>query len=337
MKRAHAVLVSLLVCFSVLALIGVQVWWSKQPWSQHDSNIILQPNSNITYVNIRALASALTPDAGNPLFKDPDSTLERHWVGTATYWNGLYYWFVISRARSGSTGMTGDIRLATSNDTKTWTWQGVVYKPPGLGKVEAHGLVWFKDRWIMSTARSPDGQTPWRSGKLESTDLLTWSNDVEIFDVGEEGAWDDSYATDPRSVVWDGKIFTYYIEGAGAGYPVSRPRQVGLAISEDGDTWVKHDGPVLCFGAEGSWDEISCNLRSVNIINNQIVLTLVGKDAVNQWNDETNTFYAYSEDGVNFVKVYEKIDNELWNLFQNGTEITSLGGFNDGWGRYYSR
>ncbi len=72
-------------------------------------------------------------------------------------------------------------------------------------------------------------------------DGVTWSDHPgnPILTPGEPGSFDSRHAVDPASVEWNGKVYLYY-SALGDG-----PDSLGLAISEDGFTFIKQEKPVL--------------------------------------------------------------------------------------------
>lgn len=72
-------------------------------------------------------------------------------------------------------------------------------------------------------------------------DGFTWDEIFEkpIIDVGPKNSFDCNHVTDPASILVDGKVYLYY-SGLGNGED-----SIGLAISDDGFSFVKYNKPIL--------------------------------------------------------------------------------------------
>lgn len=137
----------------------------------------------------------------------------------------------------------------TSQDGYTWTDEtgGPVFGSPMVPYIGEHtaalasgGFVQDDGTWVMffwtfanttvqgfigrATAPAPQGP---------------WTVDPEpVLSPGAEGEWDERRVSRPTVVEADGRYLMYY-EGINRGLSGS----IGLAISDDGVTWTKHDDP----------------------------------------------------------------------------------------------
>lgn len=78
-------------------------------------------------------------------------------------------------------------------------------------------------------------------------DLANWQRHGPLFDVGAAGSFDASWCVLPHVVkIAEGRWHLYYTGNAGRGAGLSAFPGIGLATSEDGKTWTRHEGnPIL--------------------------------------------------------------------------------------------
>jgi len=92
----------------------------------------------------------------------------------------------------------------------------------------------------------------------------SWTRDVEgpVLSLGEAGAFDDTHVLSPCVAVVEGRYLLWYAGSQGA--VADRVYRLGLAESDDGRTFRKHDaGPVLQF-ADGRRSIVTPTLLSDN-------------------------------------------------------------------------
>ena len=92
--------------------------------------------------------------------------------------------------------------------------------------------------------------TLYKSGLATSHDGIAWTrHDGNPILTPESDTWESVSSNCPRVMVRDGIFYMFY-----AGFD-GTTRQIGLANSTDGKTWVKFPGnPVLAPGETGAWD-----------------------------------------------------------------------------------
>lgn len=96
------------------------------------------------------------------------------------------------------------------------------YRGQGDGKHDQMGLAW-------SEADDFDGVN-WKH--YDGNPIIKVSNNRDAFD--------SRHILDPGSVVIDGKVFLYY-----SGHSYDKPACLGLAVSDDGFNFKKHEKPVI--------------------------------------------------------------------------------------------
>jgi len=76
--------------------------------------------------------------------------------------------------------------------------------------------------------------------------------------AGKPGEFDSDNAQHPSIVVNDNQYHMWY-----SGYGGGNGSRVGYAVSDDGISWIRHDGPVLQTGTGDDWDNYSVQGTSV--------------------------------------------------------------------------
>jgi hypothetical protein len=125
-------------------------------------------------------------------------------------------------------------------------WPQVIPWEDGTWRMYYHGMD-FKQRYTMGWAESEDG--------------LNWEKRGPLLGPGEPGAFDDLGVATRHIIKLNGQ-WTMFYEGCGdIGSRTQVNRQIGLAVSEDGLTWSRVEGPepngsILAQSAENSglWD-----------------------------------------------------------------------------------
>ena len=212
--------------------------------------------------------SVLQPRQGfwDSLFVDP---------GAVIYHGGLFYMFYNGIAAYPSQAGVG---FATSTDGVTWvretdeplfTGESLDYLQVSL--FVSSGMVSDDGTWVLyfytqgrddvtrsgviGMATAPEPRGPWTL------------SEHPVLDVGPEGSW-DSFAVLNPSVVETADGYLMYYDGSRGDLNSERDRMIGLATSEDGATWTKHDDPattkppyarsdpLLVAGRAGDWDEL---------------------------------------------------------------------------------
>jgi predicted GH43/DUF377 family glycosyl hydrolase len=193
----------------------------------------------------------------------------------------------------GHDGVNARSGLAISEDGITFVKHGVVI-PLGAGgefdDVFAYAPAILErdgQMWVYYTGF--DGATV-RTGLAISEDGITFVKQGVVIPLGAGGEFDDVMTYYPAILERDGQIWMYY-----AGYDGGNLR-IGLAISEDGITFVKH-GVVIPLGASGEFDDVYTYFPAVLERDGQIWMYYAGLDGAT-----VRTGLAISEDGITFVK-----------------------------------
>lgn len=104
-------------------------------------------------------------------------------------------------------------------------------------------LLRWGDRWLNFYVGKADGKdsigVAWQA--VDGFDGVSWTDypSNPVLAPGAPGGFDSRHIVDPASVEWEGKIHLYY-SALGDG-----PDSLGLAISDDGIQFEKHDQPLL--------------------------------------------------------------------------------------------
>lgn len=203
--------------------------------------------------------------AGTWLLRDPElrgpQTLRRH--------SGRYWMFYGSYDQPGYEAGYGCLCAATSVDLRHWE------KWPGNPLLAPHdGLPWEQGTLYKScVVPAPDGTFrmfynaknlntgPWveETGFAISTDLMYWTrhDGNPVLRLGDEGAWDSRFCSDPCVCRFDETWVMFYF-GLGPAHA-----QDGVAFSDDLMIWTKWPEPILRVGEPGALDSLHAHKPSV--------------------------------------------------------------------------
>jgi len=134
-------------------------------------------------------------------------------------------------------------------------------------------------------------------GYAYSADGINWTkNPTQVLQIGSSTSWEGAFIEGP-SVLKDGGIYKMWY----AGYSLMDGKvNIGYATSLDGIVWIKHiSNPVLTTSA-GSWDSIYVQDPHVIKIGSTYHMWYGGVDQGANYGQQTG--YAYSNDGINWVK-----------------------------------
>ncbi len=150
-------------------------------------------------------------------------------------------------------------------------------------------LVFRDGRYIMLYSGF-DGRV-WRTGPASSKDGRHWEKlPGPVLEPSDSG-WDSEYIAANGSVLLRNGKFYYWYQGG-------RTARIGLATSEDGRKWSKHQGPVLEPGPPGSWDSKAVADPYVLSCGDDLFLYYLGQDR----SDTQRLGVASSRDGIRWTK-----------------------------------
>ena len=161
-------------------------------------------------------------------------------------------------------------------------WDADRVADPEVIKVGDEWRIYYSGRPERSigVATSPDG-------------LVDWSKRAEnpVLTPGASGSWDSSTAERPSVIKLGGKYYMWYTGSDGS------TSQIGLATSDDGISWTKHDSnPVLTPNSSG-WDSSHVYSQGVLYEGGTVYLFYTAKGSSSE-----QIGYATSADGVNWSK-----------------------------------
>jgi len=152
-------------------------------------------------------------------------------------------------------------------------------------------------------------------GLATSTDGINWTklSSNPVFPKGPSGAFDADHVDYASVIFYNNKYWMWYA-GWNAGV-----RQIGLATSTDGLSWIRHSGnPVLTVGGSGAWDAQSVFAPYV----------IFDGKSFKMWYHGTGSFvqaagFAESADGINWTKhpsnpVLPPIPTSTWESYTIG-------------------
>jgi len=121
---------------------------------------------------------------------------------------------------------------------------------------------------------------------------------------GDDGEWDDLSVRNPYVIADDGG-YRMYFAGDSGDRDAHPDRQIGMATSDDGETWTKHRDPVFTFGAEGAWDEIRTYEPVVLATDGGYVMFYASNRVYQSEVRRTYMYgYAASGDGINWERPF---------------------------------
>lgn len=168
------------------------------------------------------------------------------------------------------------------------SWDGTSVYNPNVIFAEGEYKMWY----------TGDGGN-FNIGHAVSSDGINWIKEESnpVFRTGPSGSWDGQFVSG-TAVIYEDGLYKMWYEG---NQFFDRARsQIGYATSEDGITWEKSElNPIISFGTEGEWDDISVKAMSV----------IADEDGYKMWFSgrggtpvKSQIGYATSTDGINWTK-----------------------------------
>lgn len=134
-----------------------------------------------------------------------------------------------------------------------------------------------------------------------TTDGLSWQPNPfnPVLREGPAGRWDSGHIETPCVISNSGEFWLYYAATPDSAANDGAYLKIGLATSQDGETWIRHTGnPMLERGLPGSWEERQIESPCVIKTDSLFYLWYTGIDAA--W--KIHVGLATSIDGVNWQK-----------------------------------
>jgi predicted GH43/DUF377 family glycosyl hydrolase len=178
--------------------------------------------------------------------------------GTLKKVNGKFVGTYHAYPKAGYESGAAVIGLCFSEDFHHWEAGPVVLRPETGAEWERGGLYksWlmeYESRYYLFYNAKNHTEPPWieQTGVAISTDLINWEryHANPIVKVGEKGAFDDLFASDPAVYRYEDYWALFYFGNSTDGYA-----RDGVAISPDLFHWDKIDKILIDVGAPGSID-----------------------------------------------------------------------------------
>lgn len=245
-------------------------------------------------------------------FMDPGGIVEHDGV-LHMFYNGIERW--PGEVHVGRATSTDGVTWTRTSDDWIYTAADVAWVPVTMFVSSA--IVLADGTWALYfyTVVSPGTATGNEIGMATApgADGPWTTSPGPVLTVGPVGAWDEVAVTNPSVVEVDGRYLMYY-DGNRGDDPGRGDRSIGLAYSDDGRTWVKHDDPattgallaesdpVLAAGVE-EWD--STRVFDANVVHDGsgFVMTYL-THRPDQRNARVDYVFgvATSDDGVHWTK-----------------------------------
>ena len=206
------------------------------------------------------------------------------------------------------------VGYATSSDGKRWEKQSSEWLFSGENLDWSETSIFVHDAMVLDDGTwavyfsSVASSTNFASGVIGMATAPNaagpWKVIAEpILETGPEGSWDEDGVVDPSIVRVGDQLWMYY-DGNLRGR-----RAIGLAISEDGFSWTKHDDPetedvsdpLLVAGEDGDWDDTGVYDPQVVVTDEGFVMSyFVRRPGTSAPVYEAGL--AYSDDGLAWEK-----------------------------------
>lgn len=227
--------------------------------------------------------------------------------------NGQYYNYY-----SGYDGEVWRTGLAISENGESWT---KIENNPILdirkdewdnSYIAANGsAVCFKGKvyYFYHGTNAENGKAEIGLAISENGEFFDFRTDEPVLKVGMGASWDASGVADPYVIVFDDKLYMYYL-----GMDEFGVQKLGVAVSSDGMVWNKYErNPIMDVGVSGSFDEKGLGEPSVIYNAPYFWMLYTGRNAIEQ----RNIGIGVSLDGINWKKLnYEGIidlQDNSWN------------------------
>lgn len=179
--------------------------------------------------------------------------------------------------------------------TVRWEWElrpdPVLSRGTGWDSVDALNPSIVRSGGEFVNAYSGYDGRAWHTGIARSADGFSWSREGRILSP-DAATWEGDYiASNGSALEVNGNWFYWYQGG--------RVPQIGLATSPDGRNWTRHGPPVLETGPRGSWDERGVADPYVIRIGDTFYMYFLGQDRARR----QRLGVARSADGVRWEKL----------------------------------
>ena len=149
--------------------------------------------------------------------------------------NGRYYGFFAAMASVEGRGPCGVIAAAVSDDLLMWREQQIVYVPRFTGVLEVPDVFYLDGKWYLTYLT---GNLYGARGVVNDPNLVNYTlyatADTPLGPFHDEddnvflgGKWESGYAC--RSVEWQGKRYSMYVERSDYGSAISLPKEIRVA------------------------------------------------------------------------------------------------------------
>lgn len=141
------------------------------------------------------------------------------------------------------------VHWANSTDGINWVKQGLVVanasEDPYMVYNGSQYFLYVEDKNVSSFANIT---------LYTSTDFVTWDSYGTVLSTGDSGSWDATDVSSPVVYILPNSTWVMLYEGRAP----SQGGEIGIATSQDGYSWVKHESnPFIRLGATGNWDSAS--------------------------------------------------------------------------------
>lgn len=185
----------------------------------------------------------------------------------------LRMWYAGFSANTGNVFTTSSSDGGRSWDPKGWSMDhlsrfadhSVYAQHFGASVMARDGGYWmfYDDTDFQFTGRAV-------LARASSADGIAWDGELALFGKGEPGSWNGGDVGAPHVLEHKGRYLMWY-----TGKPDDRRHggAIGLALSDDGETWTQHaHNPVLAPGEPGTFDDLSVGSPAVRFDGERFVM-----------------------------------------------------------------
>lgn len=254
-------------------------------------------------------------DPNNPLIIPDESKGIIAHNDPSLYYDGEKYHLWCTGGGFVKDNPTSGVRIYyfTSSDGETWlpeeTNPVFFESSTGIwdsGHIETPHIIKAIDTYWMYYCATPDSMREegalLKIGLAKSADGIHWARHPEnpVLFRGNPGEWDERWIESPCVLKTDSLYYMWY-----TGVSTDWKIQVGLAVSDDGVHWTKHEtNPVFSPSSKNLWESAGVYAPQVHWIDDNFVMLYTGVKFNNTGYDysDTHVGLAISTDGIHWTR-----------------------------------
>lgn len=233
------------------------------------------------------------------------------------FYNGISGW--PAHVQVGYATSDDGERWTRQTDTPVFTGEGIDYT--GVSLFVSSAVVTADGTWMLYfyTIDTGNFSGPGKIGRATADSPFGpfVADPAPVLLPGPAGSWDDHAVLNPSVVQLEDGYAMYY-DGSQGDVAENRDRQIGMAFSEDGAVWTKHNistttativaesDPIFKPGRSGSWDRD--RVMDANVMQTPDGWLMIYESSHFDTNRQRRDYglgVAVSEDGINWERLEE--------------------------------